>query len=540
MKNLLTCISICLALWNVQPAKVRCQTRAVRGEITTDQLWTSNFIWEIDGVVYVTNGAKLTIQPGTVIIGKVDQTTDALVITRGCQIFAEGTPERPIVFTSGRPKGEREPGDFGGLIVLGNAPINIPAGATNIEGIVIAGNAERTRYGGTNPADNSGVLKYVRVEFGGKLLEGTQANELNSFTFGGVGSGTQLSHLQASFCNDDAFEFFGGTVDAKYLFSYSANDDDFDTDFGYIGKIQYGLAIRELTNFSDGSNGIESDNDGASSPNRPFTEGTFSNLTVVGPRLFGTLPSDHRFRAGALLRRNTAQSVANSVFVGFPTGLELADSLTNLQAKNGNLKFTNNLIAANPNPLFSEKGLLDFDPNSWLTTNGNEQLGNIADVKFTRVGFEDFDYRPATGSPLLNGAAFTAGNLTNSFFDKVTYRGAFDGTTNWLAGWSNLDPSNTDYKPSTNSIDAQIVRNSLTLYPNPTQGAARLQFNGLESATGTVRVLDVTGREVLSEALNVVPGLNIIDLNTTGLHSGIHAVQIALPAGVETLKLRVD
>jgi hypothetical protein len=539
MRNLFTFFVAFVACFGLKLTKAQAQTQTVRGEITSNQTWTADKIWELDGIVYVTNGAKLTIEPGTIIIGKVDQTTDALVITRGCQIIAEGTAQKPIVFTSGRAKGDREPGDFGGLVLLGNAPINVPGGSTNIEGIVIAGNEEKTKYGGTNPADNSGILKYVRVEFAGKLLEGTQGNELNSFTFGGVGSGTQVSHLQASFGNDDAFEFFGGTVDAKYLFSYSANDDDFDTDFGYVGKVQYGLTIREISNFSDGSNGFESDNDAGSSNNTPVTGGTFSNITVVGPKVFGTLPADHKFRSGALLRRNTALNIANSVFVGFLNGLELADSVTNLQAKNGNLKFTNNLVAANDKPLTVKKGQLNFAEQNWFEAGPNEQLPNIADVKFTRVSFTDPDFRPATGSPLLSGAAFTAGNLTNSFFDKVSYRGAFDGTNNWLADWTNLDPNNTEYKATTTSIDAQIARNSITLYPNPTEGVTRLQFNGVESAIGSVCVLDLTGRTVLTQVLNVVPGVNTVELNTTGLRSGIYAVQIAVPAGIETLKLQV-
>ncbi|MBK8704253.1 MAG: PKD domain-containing protein [Saprospiraceae bacterium] len=202
---------------------------AVNGDITTNTTWTSNNIYRLTGAacIYVRNNSTLTIQPGTIIKGD----PSALVITRGSKIIADGTAEQPIVFTSAQPAGQRAAGDWGGLIILGNAPINTPGGQSVVEG---GCDPTLAAYGGANAADNSGILRYVRVEFAGIAFQPN--NELNSFTFGGVGSGTVIEHVQSSFGGDDALEWFGGTVNGKWMIAYKTVDDMFDTDFGYQGK----------------------------------------------------------------------------------------------------------------------------------------------------------------------------------------------------------------------------------------------------------------------------------------------------------------
>jgi hypothetical protein len=200
-------------------------TTTLSGNINATTTLTSDKVWTLKGYVYVTDGAKLIIQPGTTIISDIAE-KGALCIERGAQIIAEGTATKPIVFTSGKPAGERSPGDWGGIVILGRARTNRSSEPT-IEGGI--GRA----YGGTNDADNSGVLKYVRIEYAG--IAALPNSEINGLTLGAVGSGTIIENVQTIYANDDAFEFFGGTVSPKNLYAYATADDDFDFDFGYTG-----------------------------------------------------------------------------------------------------------------------------------------------------------------------------------------------------------------------------------------------------------------------------------------------------------------
>lgn len=206
--------------------------------------------YTLKGWIYIANGAELTLQPGTVIKG--DKTSKAsLIVERGGKLHAQGTKSEPIVFTSAQPKGNRKPGDWGGIILCGKAPNNQKE--MQIEG------GPRTRHGGSDPADNSGTLSYVRIEFAGYPFQANQ--EINGLTMGSVGSGTKIDHIQVSYSNDDSYEWFGGTVNCKHLIAYKGWDDDFDTDNGFCGKVQFCLSIRDsrIADTSN-SNGFESDN----------------------------------------------------------------------------------------------------------------------------------------------------------------------------------------------------------------------------------------------------------------------------------------
>jgi hypothetical protein len=188
--------------------------------------------------VYVKNNSTLTILPGTIIRG--DYTTQGtLIVTKGSKIIANGTESDPIVFTSNQNATFRAEGDWGGLVLLGKARNNQPGGVAYIEGIT---QSSDTEYGGNDDHDNSGSLKYVRIEFAGIPLEPNK--EINGLTFGSVGDGTIIDYIQVSHSGDDSYEWFGGTVNCKHLISYSTTDDDFDTDFGYRGNVQFGLGIR--------------------------------------------------------------------------------------------------------------------------------------------------------------------------------------------------------------------------------------------------------------------------------------------------------
>lgn len=425
------------------------------GKITSNLTLKANNIYKLRGLVYVTNGATLTIEPGTKIVGEADK-NGALIITRGSKIMAEGTASNPIIFTSEKPSPKR--GDWAGLVILGAAPTNasfngqagigeIEGGINNTEGMGL--------YGGTNAADNSGVLKYVRVEYAGYAF--LPDKEINGITFGGVGSGTTVDYVQVSYANDDSFEWFGGTVNCSHLIAYKGLDDDFDTDNGYAGKIQFGIAVRD-SQIADvsGSNAFESDNDANGSSLTPKTSATFSNMTIIGPinstntaTNVGTINS--LFQNALQIRRNSSISVFNSVFTGYPVGLFIdatKGTPTDNNIGNSNLAFQNNIIAGSTTPLkygastSSPTNYTLADLTTWYAANGNSTLTYTADVKLTNAwapAGTTPNFSPASGSPLLTGGIFTNAKLA-SWFTSVTYRGAVkDATDTWYAGWTNYN-----------------------------------------------------------------------------------------------------
>jgi len=304
------------------------------GSINTTTTLTSDKVWTLKGYVYVTDGAKLIIQPGTKIISDISE-KGALCIERGAQILAEGTSSNPIIFTSGRPVGERQPGDWGGIVILGRAKTNRTSEPT------IEGGIGRP-YGGTNDLDNSGVLKYVRIEYAG--IAAMPNSEINALTLGGVGNGTIIENVQTIYANDDAFEFFGGTVNAKNLYAYATADDDFDFDFGYTGTITNGVAKRDpqFVDSGDAGNGVECDNDGTGSSATPYTHPKLFNMILVGPNDASSL-SNHNL--GLRFRRGTQFTMKNSIIWGWMKGgLSLESNETTQFLKDGVSVFENNSI----------------------------------------------------------------------------------------------------------------------------------------------------------------------------------------------------
>jgi hypothetical protein len=256
----------------------------VEGVIEGNVTWTADKIYRLKGYVRVgeeatfgtvTKVGTLTIQAGTVIIGD-KATKGTLVVQRGSKLIANGTASAPIVFTSAEGVGSRAPGDWGGVVICGKAPNNL-TGTIELEG------GYKGFHGGTVADDNSGSLKYVRIEYAGIPLNPNQ--EINSLTMGSVGSGTTLEYIMASFGLDDSFEWFGGTVNAKYLIAYKGTDDDFDVDNGYSGNVQFGLSYRD-GNLADasGSNGFEVDNNSKGDAVAPYTSATFANISVIGAK----------------------------------------------------------------------------------------------------------------------------------------------------------------------------------------------------------------------------------------------------------------
>ncbi|MFN8241539.1 MAG: Ig-like domain-containing protein [Bacteroidales bacterium] len=426
------------------------QQITVSGDITQNTTWYSNARYFLSGFVFVKNNATLTIQPGT-IIKSVSGTKGALIIERGSKIMAQGTLAQPIVFTSDKPAGQRAAGDWGGVVICGKATTNKHDEGT---GVGIAEGGIGSRYGGTDDADNSGILQYVRIEFPGIALTSTSNSEINGLTLYSVGSGTVIDHIQVSYSGDDSFEWFGGTVNAKYLVAHRGLDDDFDTDNGFRGKVQFILGLRDpQVADQSGSNGFESDNDADGSTLTPVTSPVFSNVTLLGPLAFGATPNT-LFKRAMHLRRSTQLSVYNSIFVGWPKGLLLDGTTGNTPTMAGNntlqieksilAGMTVNFEAASGTPA-TPYSVAEIQTYFEDASRGNSDSQTVADIiGASLLTLMNPNIVPAGGSAFLTGASFTNTKLTDSFFTVVAYKGAF-GATNWTSGWCNFDPQNTAY-----------------------------------------------------------------------------------------------
>ena len=333
--------------WDPQNTAYPATTVTVSGSITTNTTWTPANVYKLSGIVYVNSGVTLTIQPGTVIRGDETVANSSLFIARGGKIQAIGTPCNPIVFTSNKNIGARDKADWGGVVLLGNARNNQ---GTNVLIEGTSASEPRNFHGGTNDNDTSGIMKYVRIEFGGYVF--APNNEINALTFGSVGRNTTIDFIQTSFNNDDAFEWFGGNVNCKHLVSYRNLDDDWDTDFGYSGIVQYCLSVKD-PQISDNpavstSEGFESDNDAAGSALTPKTTAKFYNVTQIGAfrcdNNAGTLfqPTATGFRRAARIRRNSELKLFNSILMNNWRGLFIDGAAT---IATGGYAFQNNILA---------------------------------------------------------------------------------------------------------------------------------------------------------------------------------------------------
>ena len=443
-------------------------TVTVSANITANTTWSASSVYLLSGPIYVTNNATLTIQPGTVIRGNAAVAGSALIITKGAKIIADGTLAQPIVFTSSAAPGSRAIGDWGGIVVLGKASNNLPANATagtpagigNIEGLPVSANSEFG--GGATPDDNdySGILRYIRLEFGGYAYQIDK--EINGFTFGSVGAATVAEYLQTSFVNDDAFEWFGGTMNAKYLVAYRCLDDDMDCDFGYRGKVQFGLIVRDpnIADQSSGSTseGFECDNDGAGSTNTPKTAAMFSNFTAIGPlRGNPSATINSKFERALRLRRNSEMKILNSIFMDWKRGLHIDGTASEARAGEDALRFRNNIIAGcqPSNKIVTTSAT--FNTKKYVADNMNDTLISAAGILVNPYNYTAPDYRPAAGSIALTNADFNDQGFPQ--FTATAFRGAFAPApvAMWTDSWTNFDPANTIYPATTVTVSANIT-----------------------------------------------------------------------------------
>ena len=429
----------------------------LEGRISANRTLKAEFIYKLRGLVYVTNGAILTIEPGTKIVGENGK-NGGLIITRSCKIIADGTADKPIVLTSEAAMPQR--GDWSGLVLLGNAPTNssfngtqgigeIEGGINNSDGLGLYGTPATQAQ---NPADNSGILRYVRIEYAGYAF--LPDKEINGLTFGGVGSNTIVDNVQVSYANDDSFEWFGGTVNCKHLISFRTLDDDFDTDNGFSGKVQFGISLRD-SSVADISNSeaFESDNDAAGSSLLPQTNAVFSNMTVMGPKAtLANFGNTTYFKWGAQVRRNSSMSLFNSIIMGYANGLYI-DATKGVPTDNnipGALAVQNTIIAGCPTPILYSNNNNATVPlvanttatiTAWFNTAayGNSILATNAEVGLTApFNYTAPDFNPTAGSPAVTGGAFTHTKLS-TVFTSVTYKGACAVGDTWWKNWTRFN-----------------------------------------------------------------------------------------------------
>ncbi|MCO4745727.1 MAG: hypothetical protein KC912_13120 [Proteobacteria bacterium] len=397
------------------------------GTITEDLTLTSDVAWLLRGGVFIGDDESetvITVEPGTTVYGE-SSTDGMLVIRRHSRILAEGTATDPIVFTSSKSEGSRARGDWGGIIINGNAPIN--ACADDTEGCQAFGEGGAGWYGGDDAGDDSGVLKYVRVEFAGTLI--SPDNELNGIAFQGVGSGTEIDFVQVHMNADDGVEFFGGTAQAKHLVITGAGDDSLDWTDGWQGKAQF-VVLQQYADASD--NGIEADNNGENNDATPRSKPTLSNVTIVGS------PDSSASDIGMLLREGTAADLSNMLITGLNDScLDIDHSSTFDQVTSTELTLSHTLLDCDVAITMDEEDANgdetpDIDPvnlSTWFASGTGNTIGT-ADLE---DAFNESapNFAPKSGSAALgNGVA-----PTDSFFDTADFIGAI-GSEDWTAGWT--------------------------------------------------------------------------------------------------------
>ncbi|MGG9961804.1 hypothetical protein [Ferruginibacter sp. SUN106] len=440
------------------------QTITLQGRINADTVLRKANTYILKGLVYMVGNHTMTVEAGTTVKGSFSGSdVAALIITRGSKLVAIGTPTEPVVFTSASPNPQS--GDWGGIVLCGKAGYNLSYNGINglfqVEGGIDNANGDGLAGSGDAVAptvvdnDNSGTLQYVRIEYAGYAYQPDK--EINSLTLACVGSGTTIDHVQTIYAKDDAFEWFGGSVNCKYLIAYKTQDDDFDTDNGFSGKVQFGLIIRDslIADISK-SEAFESDNNATGTTGTPKTKAIFSNITAIGPKATLANTGNSLFLAGAQIRRNSGISIFNSIIVGWPLGIYIdatTGTSTALNIEDSTLRLRNVTLAGNAvNLKFAGTTGATINSDATLTTwftnsfYNNDVLANVSDAKliqpYNYAAPDPTPFAGANGNLKINsGGDFLDAKFTgDTFFDKtVTFRGGIAPAgvlASWWKGWS--------------------------------------------------------------------------------------------------------
>ncbi len=522
-------------LFIILTCAIQAQIVVTDADLTSDSdvTWTNSQEYILDGYVFLEAGGKLTIEPGTVIKGASVPTTgdnaSALIITRGAQIFAEGNANEPIIFTSefddvNDPSelDNSDKGLWGGIIILGNGEVGVDGGTENIEGI--PSTEGRAEYGGSDNADNSGVIKYVSIRHAGTALDAN--NEINGLTLGGVGSGTEIDYIEVYANKDDGIEWFGGAVAVKHAVVSFCGDDSFDFDQAWDGKGQFWFSLQdEVSNRAGEWDGSEESN------LLPVTSVTISNATFIGG---GSVSENEDGNDAMRIRDAAAASVYNSVVIDFANSAIVldddfdGDTYDRLVA--GDMDFSNNVFFSFGDG-DSFETIMDTDgaDASVLLDILNNNDCVVADPIIGGISREaDGGLDPRTSSTLTNFDA--AVTLEDSYFDAVSYIGAFSNTNNWALGWTALDEYGY-FGDLVLTSNKETEIKGLSIYPNPTSGFASIELESVENLDLTVEVRNVLGQVVANTKDSVVSGNNTISLNLSSLRNGTYIITLSLSNG---------
>ena len=516
--------------------------------------WTSDNTYILSGFVFVEDGAELHIEPGTVIQGKPGEAANAtaLVIARGGKIFAEGTPTQPIIFTA-ESDDVNNPNDltkddrglWGGVILLGKAGINVSGGEEQIEGIPVE--ESRGAYGGDDDNDNSGVIRFISIRHAGSNIG--QDNEINGLTMGAVGSGTVIEYVEVFSNLDDGFEWFGGTVNTKYLVSAFCGDDGFDYDEGFRGKGQFWFVIQD-----DIVAGSAGEHDGGTSPEdgEPYSKPVIYNATYIGSGINSLNTKNTPF---INMRDNAGGQYYSSIFMeGTGYGLQVEDlesgedSRSRLEA--GDIEYTNNIWYN------FKSGVADESTNGftldYLTDPSNNN--RVTDPKLrgvSRMNDRSLDPRPQEGSPALED--YKTPPTDDKFYLETNYVGAF-GDHNWAVDWTFLGAGNyisargartfniiSDPATSVEDEYVSIENNPVfKVYPNPVVNLSKIRFEVEDYGKVNVSVYNMMGIKIADIInKNLIPGIYNIDWNAQDVQSGMYVIVLENSGTTATHKVIV-
>lgn len=545
--------------------------------------WTNDNVYLLDGYVFLEEGGVLNIEAGTVIKGLSNPSnTDvasALIITRGAQIFAEGTADAPIIFTAEDDDlqdpsdlGPEDRGEWGGLILLGRATISDDVCAAEIEGIKAGANNTRVLYGDENcnfnDDDNSGVLRYVSVRHGGSVLE--DGDEINGITFGAVGRGTTVEYVEVYANDDDGIEWFGGTVDVKYAAVAFCADDTYDWDDGYRGRGQFWFSIQGE---DDGGNGGE--HDGAHpDDNDPASDPTVYNATYIGMGMNNTNDPDAEY--ALLLRDGSAGDYANSIFTEFPFhAIEVEDRAADKgmdsrqRMEDGDLTLKNNLwwafgsgnqlvAASNTNSIVNATSDAEDVDAMFLVDHLANNNNTIQDPQINNISRDTdnaLDPRPSAGGNATTGSQADFINNADDFFTPVAYKGAFCSAGTWMNGWTALSANNhldnsianVDHETCELITAVENVYKSDDLVtigdisPNPTFDFTAMKLQLERSANVDVRVFNNLGAQVQQVfAGKLADGEHILTIDASAFPTGSYCTLVRVDRRAYTIQLVVQ
>jgi hypothetical protein len=507
-------------------------------KITSGQTLTldATKVYLLTDLVVVEAGGKLVIPAGTIIRGAADlvnQKLASIFVNRGGEIQINGTKSNPVIFTSNADKGSRASEDWGGIVICGNAQSNQASGvrfeASPLVPTALYSNTELGAYGGgssANNAENKVTITYARIEFPG--LDYSTDKEINGLTLCAVGSGATLDNIMIYESGDDAFEWFGGTANAKHLIAVGTVDDDFDTDHGFTGTIEYGISVKNVNKYISDANGggntsntFESDNDAAGAEVYPKTAAKFFNITSVGPIAKGqtdaaNIQTNPKYKLAwvraALLRRNTQTSIYNSVFYGWPTAIDINDNKTLRNAGIINLSGST----------ASYKSLTESSDDT-LKLKNNEFRGIASGFQAPGTTFN----RNAFVASIANSETTTqkvdtiASFLLKSFNmnTKVDSLGAYFGNNGATDAPSFMPPVVTGLEELNEA--GQLV----SVYPNPSaNGSFDVAFSISNNENVSVQVINYVGQVVGSKEGSLNAGNNLISFS--GISSGVYLVKV--------------